>query len=61
MCQIARFYQAVKTSRAPAIASHSSCRHFTPGFERNVSDDMIRLISEKGGVVMINFWFIIFN
>jgi membrane dipeptidase len=49
------FYQAVKTSRAPAIASHSSCRHFTPGFERNVSDDMIRLISEKGGVVMINF------
>ena len=49
------FYQAVKTSRAPVIASHSSCRHFTPGFERNDSDDMIRLIGDHNGVIMINF------
>lgn len=49
------FYQVVKISQAPVIASHSSCRHFTPGFERNVSDDMIRLIAQKNGVIMINF------
>ena len=49
------FYQAVKQSKAPAIASHSSCRHFTPGFERNVSDDMIRLLANHNGVIMINF------
>ena len=49
------FYQSVKVSKAPVIASHSSCRHFTPGFERNVSDDMIKLLAEYGGVIMINF------
>ena len=49
------FYQSVRHSRAPVIASHSSCRHFTPGFERNVSDDMIKLIAEHAGVIMINF------
>jgi membrane dipeptidase len=49
------FYQAIRASRAPVIASHSSCRHFTPGFERNVSDDMIRLIGENNGIMMINF------
>lgn len=47
--------QAVELSSAPVIASHSSCRHFTPGFERNLSDDLIRLIAAKGGVVMVNF------
>lgn len=49
------FYQAVKFSKAPVIASHSSCRHFTPGFERNVSDDMIKLVAKKNGIIMINF------
>jgi membrane dipeptidase len=49
------FYQVLRISKAPVIASHSSCRHFTPGFERNVSDDMIRLMGEKGGIIMINF------
>lgn len=49
------YYQAIRVSQAPVIASHSSCRHFTPGFERNVSDDMIRLMGEKGGIIMINF------
>ena len=49
------FYQAIRVSKAPVIASHSSCRHFTPGFERNVSDNMIRLIGEKNGIIMINF------
>ncbi len=48
-------FQAVRMSRAPVIASHSSCRAFTPGFERNVSDELIRAIASKGGVVQINF------
>jgi membrane dipeptidase len=49
------FYQATRASKAPVIASHSSCRHFTPGFERNVSDDMIKLIGHNNGIIMINF------
>ncbi len=51
----AAFYDVMKITRAPVIASHSSARHFTPGFERNMSDDMIRLVGENKGVVMINF------
>ena len=49
------FYQVMELSEAPAIASHSSCRKFTPGWERNMSDDMIRLLAQKGGVIQINF------
>jgi len=49
------FYQALGLSQAPVIASHSSARHFTPGFERNMSDDMIKALAAKGGVIMINF------
>ncbi|MCI5083407.1 MAG: dipeptidase, partial [Saprospiraceae bacterium] len=49
------FYQVMALSKAPCIASHSSCRKFTPDFERNMSDDMIRLLGEKGGVIQINF------
>jgi membrane dipeptidase len=46
---------AIEQSEAPVIASHSSCRHFTPGWERNVSDDLIQRIADTGGVVMITF------
>ncbi|MEM8886364.1 MAG: dipeptidase [Bacteroidota bacterium] len=49
------FYDVMKLTSAPAIASHSSCRKFTPGFERNMSDDMIRALAENGGVIQINF------
>ena len=49
------FYDVLKITRAPVIASHSSCRHFTPGFERNMSDDMIRALAKNGGVIAINF------
>jgi membrane dipeptidase len=51
----AAFYQAVEISKAPVIASHSSLRRFTPGFERNMSDDMIKKLAENQGVIMINF------
>jgi membrane dipeptidase len=43
------------TSDVPVIASHSSARHFTPGWERNLSDELIQAIAAKGGVVQINF------
>ena len=49
------FWQALELTRAPVIASHSSLRHFVPGFERNVSDEMVRALGKNGGVVMINF------
>lgn len=49
------FWQIADLSRAPVIASHSSCRAFTPGWERNIDDDMIRRLAEGGGVVMINY------
>jgi len=48
-------YDVLDVTSRPVIASHSSCRHFTPGWERNLSDDLIRAIAENGGVVMINF------
>ncbi len=49
------FYQVLRISTAPVIASHSSCRHFTPGWERNMDDDMIKALASKGGVIHINF------
>lgn len=49
------FWDALAISKAPIIASHSSARHFTPGFERNLSDEMIIALAEAGGVIMINF------
>ena len=49
------FYQAIEISKAPVIASHSSCRFFTPGFERNMNDEMIKKLAENGGVIQIAF------
>lgn len=51
----AAFYEALEISRAPLVATHSSVRHFTPGFERNMSDAMIQALAAKGGIIMINF------
>ncbi len=49
------FYQAIEISKVPVIATHSSCRYFTPDFERNMSDDMIKKLAEKDGVIQITF------
>jgi len=49
------FWQVMEICAVPAIASHSSARHFTPGFERNMNDDMIKRLAENGGVIQINF------
>jgi membrane dipeptidase len=51
----AAFYQAIKISQTPVIASHSSLRAFTPGFERNMDDAMIKALGKNGGVIQINF------
>ena len=47
--------QAIGLSRVPVIASHSGMRHFTPGFERNLSDELATAIAAKGGVVQLTF------
>lgn len=47
------FYDALETSQAPIIASHSSCRAVTNA-PRNMTDDMIRALAKKGGVIQIN-------
>ena len=49
------FFEVLKLSKAPVIASHSSLRHFTPGWERNVSDEMLIELAKNGGVLHINF------
>lgn len=49
------FYDVIRVTKAPVIASHSSCRHFTPGFQRNMDDDMIKVLAKNGGVIQINF------
>ncbi len=49
------FYDAIRVSKAPVIASHSSSRYFTPGFHRNMPDQMIKDLAANGGVIHINF------
>ncbi|GAB3764406.1 dipeptidase [Spirosoma pomorum] len=48
------FYDALELSKAPVIASHSNCRALCD-FPRNMTDDMIQAIAQKGGVVQVNF------
>ena len=49
------FFDIIKITQKPIIASHSSPRALTPGFERNLNDEMIELIAQNEGVVLINF------
>ncbi|NNF52391.1 MAG: membrane dipeptidase, partial [Gammaproteobacteria bacterium] len=49
------FYDVMAIVATPVIASHSSARTFTPGWERNMSDDMIRALARNAGVIQINF------
>lgn len=48
------FYDALEVSRAPLIASHSSCRALC-NHPRDMSDDMIKALAAKGGVIQINY------
>ena len=49
------FYDVMAITKTPVIASHSSARHFTPDFERNMSDEMIQALAKNDGVIQINF------
>ena len=51
----AAFNDVMTLSQVPVIASHSSLRHFTPSFNRNMSDDMVVRLGAQGGVIQINF------
>ena len=48
------FYDAIATSRAPVIASHSSARALTD-VPRNMTDDMLKALAKNNGVVQVNF------
>ena len=48
------FYDALEVSKAPLIASHSSCRAICDA-PRNMTDDMIKALAAKGGVIQINY------
>lgn len=50
------FYDVIKVTKAPVIASHSSCRALAPGVARDMTDDMIRKLGENNGVIMINYY-----
>jgi membrane dipeptidase len=49
------FYDAIAASKAPLIASHSSCRALCDA-PRNMTDDMIAALAKNGGVIDINFY-----
>ncbi|MBK9317008.1 MAG: dipeptidase [Acidobacteria bacterium] len=48
------FWDALAVSRAPMIASHSSCRAIS-SHPRNMTDEMIKALAAKGGVIQINY------
>jgi membrane dipeptidase len=48
------FYDALEVSKAPLITSHSSCRALC-NHPRDMTDDMIKALAAKGGVIQINY------
>lgn len=48
------FYDVAEISEKPFVASHSNCRALAPS-TRNLTDEMIRILAEKGGVAGLNF------
>lgn len=49
------FWDVLKYSSKPVVASHSCCRALAD-HPRNLSDEMIRALADKGGVIQINFF-----
>src|SRR5579862_3276558 len=49
------FWDAIATTKAPVIASHSSARALVDA-PRNITDDMLRAVAKNGGVVDVNFY-----
>ena len=48
------FWDVLRVTKAPVMASHSSCRAIA-NMPRNMSDEMIKALAKNGGVIMINF------
>lgn len=51
----AAILDVLEIAQRPLIATHSGCRHFTPGFERNLPDTLIRAIAGTKGVIQVPF------
>jgi membrane dipeptidase len=49
------FYDVIRHSSKPVVATHSCCRALA-SHPRNMTDDMIRVLAEAGGVIQINFY-----
>ncbi len=49
------FFDAIATTKAPVIASHSSARALT-NHPRNMTDEMLRAVTKNGGVIQVNFF-----
>ncbi|TRW47904.1 membrane dipeptidase [Aliidiomarina halalkaliphila] len=49
------FYDVLEITQVPVVATHSSARRFTPGWQRNMNDDMIKALAENGGVIQVTF------
>jgi len=49
------FWDVLEVSQSPVIASHSSCRALC-GHPRNMTDEMIKALAAKGGIIQINFY-----
>jgi Zn-dependent dipeptidase, microsomal dipeptidase homolog len=49
------FWDAIETTKAPVIASHSSARALVNA-PRNMTDDMLKAVGKNGGVVQVNFF-----
>lgn len=49
------FYDVVRLSSRPIVATHSCCRALA-SHPRNMTDDMIRALAQNGGVIQINFY-----
>ncbi|TNE61760.1 MAG: membrane dipeptidase, partial [Bacteroidetes bacterium] len=48
-------WDVLEVATKPVIATHSACRHFTPGYARNLPDTLIRAIARNGGVIQVPF------
>ena len=49
------FFDCIRHSKAPVVSTHSCCRALA-SHRRNMSDDMLRALSDAGGVIQINFY-----
>ncbi|MBV6443075.1 MAG: membrane dipeptidase [Haliscomenobacteraceae bacterium CHB4] len=48
-------WDVLQVAKKPLIATHSACRYFTPGMERNLSDTLIKAIAKTNGVIQVPF------